>query len=509
MPSFTNDIFISYRHIDNRPVSGSTGWIDDFTEKLRAQLAFKLGYDPIIWRDPTITGGEYFADVILKEIEKSKVLISILSPGYVDSNSPWCRRELSEFCHLAERTIGVRIGEKSRCIKVVKSFLAREQHPLELQGLLGYEFYEEDEQLHRPRDFSYLPDGYQYKRYLDKIDQLAWDISQLLKTMEHPQSSLSPQDIDHTVYLAESTTDRAEYRDSIRNELQSRGYRVLPDKELPQTAPEYRQAVSENLKQARLSIHLIGEKYGSMLEGEEEQSVVHIQNDLAAKHSSEDTGFLRVIWISPELKPTGKYQPAFINLLRTSSDAQKGAELLERSFEELKNRIIEKLTTPKPAAPKLLQFPQEDLVSIYLICDQLDFASVKLIRDYLFEKGYEVNLAARDVDSTQVIQYHKDNLIECDATLIYYGQGNEFWLHSKLSDLRKVAGWGREKPMLCKAIYCAAPPTDHKQDFKTWQAVLLVPPGYSGLSEAALEEFVARIESARVEQVRTGSGGSR
>src|SRR6266581_2793148 len=113
MPSFTNDIFISYRHIDNRPVSGSTGWIDDFTEKLRAQLAFKLGYDPIIWRDPTITGGEYFADVILKEIEKSKVLISILSPGYVDSNSPWCRRELSEFCHLAERTIGVRIGEKS------------------------------------------------------------------------------------------------------------------------------------------------------------------------------------------------------------------------------------------------------------------------------------------------------------------------------------------------------------------------------------------------------------
>ena len=29
MDSLTNDIFISYRHLDNEPVSGDTGWIDD------------------------------------------------------------------------------------------------------------------------------------------------------------------------------------------------------------------------------------------------------------------------------------------------------------------------------------------------------------------------------------------------------------------------------------------------------------------------------------------------
>ena len=509
MPNFTNDIFISYRHIDNRPLSGSTGWVDDFTGKLKAQVAFKLGYDPVIWRDPEISGSDYFENVILKEIERSKILVSVLSPGYVDPRSPWCMRELSEFYRLALQNTGVRVGEKSRCIKVVKTFLPRDKHPAELQGLLGYEFYDEENETGRQREFGYIPDGYQYKRYLDKIDQLAWDISELLKALDSSQPVSQPPDIEHTVYLAETTKDRAEYRDSIKNELRSRGYHVLPDKELPETAAEYMEAVSENLKQARLSIHLIGELYGGMLEGEEDKSVVYMQNELAAKWANENPDFSRIIWIAPDLKPSGKYQPGFINLLRTDSDAQKGAELLERSFEELKNRIIEKLTTPKPIASKVLEFPQEELVRIYLMCDKLDFASIKTLRDYLYEKRYEVILSARGGDETQVIQYHKENLLECDATLIYYGHGNEFWLHSKVSDLRKVAGWGRNRPLLCKAIYVADPKTDHKQDYKTWDAVMLAPPGYDGLSQSALDQFIADIESARVELAKTGSGGSR
>jgi hypothetical protein len=190
------------------------------------------------------------------------------------------------------------------------------------------------------------------------------------------------------------------------------------------------------------------------------------------------------------------------------ADAQKGAEVLERSFEELKNRIIEKLSTPR-VTPKLLQFPQEELIRIYMMCDKLDFASIKTIRDYLFAKGYEVILSAREGDEKQVIQYHKDNLLECDATLVYYGHGNEFWLHSKLSDIRKAPVWGRAKPMLCKAIYMASPETDHKKDYKTWEVLRLAPPGYDGVSEGALEQFIAYLESARREMARTGSGESR
>jgi TIR domain len=509
MQSFTNDLFISYRHLDNVPVSGETGWIDDFTAKLKTQLAMKLGYEPKVWRDRRLNGNEYFSKVIMEALRSSKLLISILSPGYVAPHSEWCMKELSAFYDLSQRDTVTQLGDKSRCIKVVKWYLPREKHPPQLQGLLGYDFYERDEESGRPREFSYLPQGDHYQRYLKKIDELAFDLSELLKIFDQPNvSPPTTPGSDQVVYLAEATTDRTEYRDAIRNELLSRGFRVLPDRELPDTAAEYRVAVSENLKQSRLSIHLIGEKFGSMLEGDEDNSIVQIQNELAAQQSSESHTLARLIWVAPDLVPTGKRQPAFIELLRSNEEAQSGAELLERPFEELKTRIIEKLLAPKPTPAQVLQFPEENLVRIYLMCDKLDFAEVEAIRDYLYDRDYEVKLTAREGEATQVIEYHKDNLLECDAALIYYGNGNEFWLHSKLSDLRKVRAWGREQPLL-KAIYRAGPPTPQKQDYKTREVAMLEPPAYEGLSRDALDQFIELIEHARADQLRTGSGGAR
>ncbi len=501
MSFFTHDVFISYRHLDNK-----AGWVNDFTEKLRVELGYRLGREPNIWRDPTITGADYFADVIMEHLEKSKILISILSPGYVDASSAWCMKELSEFYRLAERNIGVRVGNKSRCVKVVKTYLPRDEHPAELQGQTGYEFFEQDPDANRPREFSHLPEGHQHDRYLDRIDQLAWDIKELLKAIDGAEPP-KPPDRERTVYLAQTTPDRSKDWDSIKDELVRRGFHVLPDEELPETAVEYQQAVGENLKKARLSIHLIGERYGNTLAGEAEKSVAYMQNELAAERSSEDPTFARIIWIPPGLKPSGEYQSRFVQALRTNADAQKGAEVLERSFEELKNRIIEKLTapTPQPQPPP----DADELVRIYLMCDKPDFNAAKQVRDYLFNRKYEVILPAREGDEKQVIQYHKDNLLECDAALIFYGYGNEFWLHSKLSDMRKAAGWGRAKRMLCKAIYMGAPEAEYKQDYKTWEAMLLAPPGYEALSEAALDQFIASIEGARGELAQTGSGGPR
>src|SRR2546430_4548340 len=220
---FTYDVFISYRHLDNIPVSGATGWIDDFTKRLTTQLTFKLGHEPRVWRDPKLGGSDYFERVILKALQQSKILISVLSPGYIDPSSEWCLRELTDFCRLAKQDIGVSIEDKSRCFKIVKTFVAREKHPAELQGLLGYEFFDEDADSDRVRDFSYLSDGYRYNRYLDQIDQLAFDITQMLMAIDSAKSVTTPDRL-HTVYIAEATTDRSHYRVSIRNELLSLGF---------------------------------------------------------------------------------------------------------------------------------------------------------------------------------------------------------------------------------------------------------------------------------------------
>jgi hypothetical protein len=72
----------------------------------------------------------------------------VLSPRYVKSE--WCRKELQEFIRAAERSGGVFINSKSRIFKVVKFPVPRDQHPAEIEGLLGYEFFREDPDTHPP-----------------------------------------------------------------------------------------------------------------------------------------------------------------------------------------------------------------------------------------------------------------------------------------------------------------------------------------------------------------------
>jgi len=49
---FEYDVFISYRHLDNKPLSkGQEGWISTFHDMLKTCLGQELGYNPKIWID--------------------------------------------------------------------------------------------------------------------------------------------------------------------------------------------------------------------------------------------------------------------------------------------------------------------------------------------------------------------------------------------------------------------------------------------------------------------------
>ena len=150
---FTDDVFISYRHLDNElQDEQGKGWIDNFHDRFESVLGETLGYEPAIWRDPRLPGNAYFADVLEARIRSTAVLISILSPGYLQSD--WCIGELREFCHLAESNGGLLVGERMRIFKVVKTHVERSQHPPEFQKQLGYEFYEIDKMTQRPAAFG-------------------------------------------------------------------------------------------------------------------------------------------------------------------------------------------------------------------------------------------------------------------------------------------------------------------------------------------------------------------
>ncbi len=215
--SFENQLFISYAHIDNGHVPEvSKGWIDLLHEGLNWRLPQLLGGPVKIWRDLKLAGNDVFNETIVIELSKSAILISIISPRYLQSSA--CRKELEDFFRFADQKGGLRINDRHRVFKVVKTYIPLEEQPPDFQdmlgNMLGYEFYALDQVSGRFREYDHEigPKGEKDKRYWERFEDLAQDISFLLKRMvqEETTQPAEPTSPGATVYLAETTFDLSE-----------------------------------------------------------------------------------------------------------------------------------------------------------------------------------------------------------------------------------------------------------------------------------------------------------
>jgi hypothetical protein len=87
LPDFEDDIFISYAHIDHKPLTeGQNGWISHLHEALEIRLAQLLGAETKMWRDSELRGNDFFADKLIEHLPKIAILVSVVSPRYVNSD---------------------------------------------------------------------------------------------------------------------------------------------------------------------------------------------------------------------------------------------------------------------------------------------------------------------------------------------------------------------------------------------------------------------------------------
>ena len=479
------DVFISYPHLSNKDNnSGQNGWVARFHKDLQIELDDLLGREAVVWRDNKMGFGTVLADSISEHLRKTKVLLCVLSPAYLKSD--WCRRELEEFRCLAEQTGGLKVGEQSRIIPVVKTPI--DQATLGFGETIFCELFDTDDVAGAPQTFSPDENGYKHQVYKQKMRQIAWSITQVLNAL--PDNSRP--DLARTIYLAETSNDIATERNRVKQELEDRKLIVLPAEPLPRNdAAEYAALVEQHLAHSFLSIHLVGKNYGLIPEGANGKSIVQIQNDLAAKRSSTDKSFRRVIWIPKDLANAETTQIEFLDRLRTDENALVGGEIVERHFEDLKTRLLQ-LLIKEPVKRET-----DNLVRIYLMCDSQDEESLEIVGRFLFQKGYEVILPP---EKSGMLKYHKKSLLRCDAALTIYGKVSFDWVQERYVDsVDKVKGWGREAKISVRAILPTAPETFRKKQLFFQQAKILSP-CYNDLSREALEkplnEFIDELEQA-------------
>lgn len=466
---FERDLFISYAHIDNRPISPSEiGWITRFHEALQTVLSMRIARRVEIWRDTKLTGNDVFADEIVAQFEKTAVLVAVLSPGYVKSE--WCRREATEFCRVAEQADGLLIGNKARLLKVIKTPVENQEPlPRVMKEMLGFEFFVLDDQQNAfELDPAFGPE--MVPKFNVRLVQLAEQIKQLLKQLDDEEASPHGEAATPgrpAVYLAECSYDRRDARDAIRTELRMRGYTVLPERELPRQESEYVAEVERLLERCGLAVHIVGAQLGAVPDGPSQRSVAMLQNDLAARRSRSH-GLARVIWLPREAASTDPQQQAFVDALQRDAAAQFGADLITGDVEALKSAVagtLHRIETKKAAAP-IAAITDESSALVYLICDARDRESKATlpVRRFLKSHGVDVELPLFEGDAATVRQAHLDRLAQADLVMVFYGAGDELWKRTVDADLRKARAARHERRVAEPLTFVATPRTADKND---------------------------------------------
>jgi hypothetical protein len=518
LPDFEEDIFINYDHDDNKALTDLRGWVDLMHESLETRLAMLVGEKPKIWRDNLMTGNQLLTDTIVVRLSKTAFLVSVLSPSYI--NSPWCKRELNEFYLRASLNGGIKLNNKSRIFKVVKTPIGDNDpriDPLEgsdlppelralLQESLGYNFFELDD---KGRPIEFWPElGKEFRqKFLTRLEDLAQDIKEFIFKCQKPacdqlvpgeQSVASDQDCKkNRIYLAETTPELFEDRNEIKRTLQQHNYHVLPDENLPFESPAFDEKVRSYLEQSALSIHLIGSDHTSIAACDPQTQVslnfqhqlagvrVRKQHELAMSRADNDPEYSRLIWMPAGLTGQDPSYQEFIEYLQNDPAVYENAEVLYgANLEDLKTIV-----------QKRLKFSREENIGkgkgkrVYLICDKQDMEAALPLQTFLNRQKFEVMLPFKA--GGQVVSGHKENLRLCDAVLIFYGSTNT--MEWKLKDLRRIDVFRDNRPLLAKGIYVAGPETDQKRAFDTIEA--LVMKNFGEFSLESLSPFLKQVET--------------
>jgi hypothetical protein len=419
-------IHVSSCYLSDHPDENMSAWLNDFQKALVYLL------ERILRSEVQLTNTKDGLD------EDKDVVVLIISGQAMASGK--CKEEMQ----LIERHV------KDNSRHAFRVFLEH-VYPLAMSGELGqtpaFNFYQVDK--------NFISEAFMPGKGLNfwlKLLDLAYDI--LFKCCPDRAPGLKHGDGHNVVYLAETVPGQEHNRDVLRRELVLNGYRVLPEKKLPAEYNALKQEVLANLEKAFLSIHVIGNEYGVHVEGGD-QSLVDLQNQFAAqliqKGGDKSRPLYRLIWLPYQLNITDEEQYKFIEQVKRDAMTLAGAEIIQSPIEEMKNIIQYKIEKFFHFHPSNMS-DASSVPLVYLICDKNDLELGHSIENMLKENGFRVIMPEFNNQNLNIVNKHRQNLVSCDSVLIFYGNENDQWFKSKMKDLLKSPGYGRDISFHAKAV---------------------------------------------------------
>ena len=509
MEAFKEHVFISYAHRDNQTPAGGKGWVTQFDEALRTYLGQRLGVDPLVWRDAgALQGNSALTPEILEGLASSAVLVSVLSPSYV--NSQWCQRELNEFCKRADQHGGLLVANKSRVLKVIMIPPgSTDALPDALHDVLDYRFYRESEDGALSLAFDPSLDSENRTLFIQAVARVAADAARLIKDLEstatgsNQATTAAPsganekitasEDAVH-IFLADCTPDRREDRERLASDLKLSGHIILPETTLPiEIESEYRQSSAKLLQKCQVSIHMIGNRYGVVPDGDSEKSIIELQNEVAAS-MSQGGALRRIIWLPNETQPQGDRQKDFIARLHSEATAQAGADLVSGNYEELTSTVHRLIKSLRSTDTPQAKDAQQTEKSIYLVCSEGDLKQTIPLRKWLKQAGIEVERPVFDGNAQTLRKANQELIRRCSGLLVYYGSCEDTWFRAIESDHRKIRTYRAGMAAIPRYTYIDAPDRAVKQDLLDMDDGGLVIDGRNGFKPGLLDPLLKDLQ---------------
>lgn len=491
------DVFISYSHKDNLSLSDDQlGWVDRFHRALSIRLTQLLGRDSLTFFDKAVmSGNDVLSPKIRSEIADAKVLVSIVSPGYLQSD--WCNQELEQFASATATVaaIGTAAATSSRIIKVVKlpvDLQLEKGARVDLSDILGYKFYRMDSR-GVALEFDLDDEPQSRREFVKRVNELAYDVCKILNNIgaEKGDRARVVPATGKTVYVAEASSDVADEIEHLRSELAQYGHTVVPQRGLP-LGPQFATLAASELARSDLSIHLVGGAYGIVPE-REQRSIAEIQYDLAMAEVQRRPTFSHVVWSPARAVPDDARQRTFLDRLDAT------ALRIVAPFDVLKQRVHAALEAPLPAVASpttpSAQADPNKTSSIYLLFDLSDRELVQALDDVLFNAGFDVLAPIFEGDETRIRKHDERCLVECDAVLIFAANAPSDWLSQRVVDLQKAPAYGRTAPFLAQAVAFGPPRTSEKDRFRRQSMAKIEL--YDAVLPAAIEQFATSVSRAR------------
>ncbi len=359
LPGYEYDIFISYRHNDNK----YDGWVTEFVEKLSQELNATIKDKLTIFFDKNPREGlqeTHHVDQSINDKIKTLIFIPIVSQTYCDTTSFAWNNEFKVFKRESESDpIGrnIKLGNgnyASRILPIRIHDIDVEDVKLlesELSGALrSIDFIYRDAGVNRPLrpvdDDLAGSGGILYRNQINKLANAIKEIVQGIKVIERGEVKLQPahdltarqivpttfttslpssikvQVIDRqrpTIYLAWTSSDLKEQREEMAIILQKAGFNVLPSIDCPADDEAFKSKVAEEMKRCTCSLHMLSGEFGRRFESDEEMSFPQHQFNEAHTRLNSDPDFNSFVWMYPDtsqnIKPA---QQNFVKYIRNN-----------------------------------------------------------------------------------------------------------------------------------------------------------------------------------------------